>query len=397
MMSTIRATALSLIRNPIAMVWTLLFPILLSTIFLFMFSSFENDGTIDPVPVAAVADEAWEESPFSLVAESLGEGEDRMIDVVEAAREDEALALLASGSVDGIFRIDGTGELRLTVAPEFSAAHQGERTRSYGVNRSILEVIASSYTQSEALIAEIAAEDPALLANADEVEHALSLDASGTRVSLTRSAPDESVRYYYALLGMAVLFASQLGMFAVSGIRPSASAVAARRSVAGTSRLRQLTGAAVASWALSFAFLSVAFLFIRFVVGVDFGGREALCFVAIAVGSLLATGMGAFVGSLPLRGAAAGAGLLTGITCVLSLFAGLFGEPAMQLADEVARAVPLSAWLNPAKLVCDTFHCLYFYESLAPFALRLAACAAWGLALLGIAIVVFRRQNHASR
>ena len=67
----------------------------------------------------------------------------------------------------------------------------------------------------------------------------------------------------------------------------------------------------------------------------------------------------------------------------------------MKLADAIARAVPVSAWVNPAKLVCDLFHSLYFYESLAPFAARLAACIAWGVVFFAFAAPLFRRQRYA--
>ena len=36
--------------------------------FMFMFANLSSDGKIDPVPVAAVADEAWDASTFEDVA-----------------------------------------------------------------------------------------------------------------------------------------------------------------------------------------------------------------------------------------------------------------------------------------------------------------------------------------
>lgn len=396
MSSVVKATVLSLARNPVVVVWTVAFPILLASLFMFMFSGMGEDATQDPVPVAVVSDASWGSSPFLVVAQMLGRDGEALIDVIEAPDETSARILLASGKVDGVFVVDAQGGLRLTVAPAASVAHQRDGERSYEVSRSVLEVIATSYEQTRTLVGEAVSSDPCSFVDGGSIERALSAQATAERVSFTRSEPDETVRYYYALLGMAVLFSAQASLIAVAGIRPSSSVVAARRSVAGMSRMRQLVGAAVASWFVSFISLSVTFLFLRTVVGVDFAGREPLCFVGIAVGALLATGLGALVGSLPLRGCAGGLGVLMGLSCLLSLFAGLYGESSMALADELARSVPLSAWLNPAKLLCDLFHCLYFYESLAAFWMRLAACAAWGAALFALAILVFRRQSHAS-
>lgn len=413
--STFKATLIALLRTPAALIWTLAFPVLMATLFVFMFSSMRSDGSIDAVPVAVVADEAWGASPFAQVVDALagaeGAGDGSASDGSAAADPDDGFALLSvaraddrqqaeelfeSGEVDGVFSVDASGEVSLTVASESSAAHQRDRGGAYGVNRSILESIASSYAQSRALIERIAEEDPASLSDPAAVARALSLSADSERISPTRGTPDDTIRYYYALLGMAVMFTAQLSMIAVASLQPTVSMTAARRCVAGVSRIRQLAGALLASWLLASAFLTAAFFYIRFAAGIDFQGREGLCLLGVAAGSCLASGLGALIASLPLRGGVStGSGILTGLTCVLSVFAGLYGKPVMELADSIARAVPLSTWVNPVRLVCDLFYSLYYYESLAPFATRLLACLAFGALLFGLAAPLFRRQRHA--
>ena len=181
MRSTFKATVKMLLRTPGAIVWALAFPILMATLFMFMFSSMRTDGAVDAVPVAVVADGAWEESTFSQVIESLASGDDALVAVREVDDATEARSLLEEGEVDGTFEVDEAGVPHLTVAPESSDAHQGERGRSYGINRSILETLASSYVQSAALIEEVAASDPAALADPEAVARALTLEAGSER------------------------------------------------------------------------------------------------------------------------------------------------------------------------------------------------------------------------
>ncbi|MDN0055665.1 ABC transporter permease, partial [Collinsella ihumii] len=69
MRSTFKATVIMLLRTPSALVWALAFPVLMATLFMFMFSSMRNDGSVDAVPVAVVADAAWDDSMF---AEAVG-------------------------------------------------------------------------------------------------------------------------------------------------------------------------------------------------------------------------------------------------------------------------------------------------------------------------------------
>ena len=387
----------SLVRTPSVIVWVLAFPLIMSAIFLFMFSGMRTDGLVDPVPVALVApaDEKDDASAgsFTQAAEALAEpGKDQLLDLRRVGTADEAEVLLASGEIDGYFEIASDGAPALTVGSAYTLASADGAS---AVNRTILETVASSYVQSRALLEEVAQRDPAALADPAAVTDALGIQVAVERVQITHARPEEIVRYYYALLGMSTLMASQAGMLAVAYAQPGVSALGARRAVSGTSRLRQLAGCALGAWAVSTVTLTLAFAFLRLVAGVDFGGREGLALVAVAVCALLATALGACVGALPLSaGISARSGILTALTCVLSLFAGLYGTAAMELADNLAHTLPWTSWVNPTKLVCDTFYALYYYTSLAPFAARLAACVAGALALLAVAGAIFRRQSY---
>ena len=54
MFNTIITTVKTLLRRPSTWVWGALFPIALSTMFMFMFANLSSDGTVDPVPVAVI-------------------------------------------------------------------------------------------------------------------------------------------------------------------------------------------------------------------------------------------------------------------------------------------------------------------------------------------------------
>lgn len=387
----------SLVRTPSVIVWVLAFPLIMSAIFLFMFSGMRTDGVVDPVPVALVTPAGEKDGApagsFEQVVDALAEpGEGQLLDLRRVETAAEAADLLAAGEVDGYFEIADDGAPALTVGSAYTLASADGQT---AVNRTILETVASSYVQSRALLEEVARRDPAALADPAAVADALGIQVAVEQVQITHARPEEIVRYYYALLGMGALMASQAGMLAVAYAQPGVSALGARRAVSGTSRLRQLAGCVLGAWAVSTVALTLAFAFLRLVVGVDFGGREGLALVSVAVCALLATALGACVGALPIpAGISARSGILTALTCVLSLFAGLYGTAAMELADNLAHTLPWTSWVNPTKLVCDTFYALYYYTSLAPFAARLAACVAGALALLAVAGAIFRRQSY---
>lgn len=443
MWTTFKTTVRTLLLTPSAVVWTLIFPIVLATVFNFMFEPLRSTGSVEAVDVAVVADDAWEDSPFSQVVDTLSEADEPLLAVHPVATEQEARELIAEGSVAGAYIVDAAGnegnaeqsgsdELDAvdaagpadaagaasgsgtaagssdvstvtssagsTGAPRIILAPAGSGTgsdASYDVNRAILESVATSYLQSEALIEELATHDPVALSDPTTIENALGLSVSVREVSLTHAQPDSMVRFYYALLGMASIFAAQLAGESVWHLQPTSSAAGARRTVSSTSRMRLLIPTIGACWAVSTTFLAIAFGYICLTAHIDFSGREGLCIVGIAASSLLSCGIGALVGALPGRmGSDSRRGILTALTCLLSLFAGLYGEPTMDLADTIAQALPAATWLNPVCLIRDLFYTVYYYDTLVPFALRLAACAGIAAVLLAVSTACMRRSAH---
>ena len=443
MWTTFKATVRTLLLTPSAVVWTLIFPIVLATVFNFMFEPMRSTGSVEAVDVAVVADDAWEDSPFSQVVDTLSEADEPLLAVHPVATEQEARELIAEGSVAGAYIVDAAGnegnaeqsgsdELDAidaagpadaagaasgsgaaagssdvststssagsTGAPRIILAPAGSGTgsdASYDVNRAILESVATSYLQRVALIEDLSAHDPVALSDPTTIENALGLSVSVREVSLTHAQPDSMVRFYYALLGMASIFAAQLAGESVWHLQPTSSAAGARRTVSSTSRMRLLIPTIGACWAVSTTFLAIAFGYICLTAHIDFSGREGLCLVGIAASSLLSCGIGALVGALPGRmGSDSRRGILTALTCLLSLFAGLYGEPTMELADTVAHVFPAATWLNPVCLIRDLFYTVYYYDTLVPFSLRLAACAGIAAVLLAVSAACMRRSAH---
>jgi ABC-2 type transport system permease protein len=134
----------------------------------------------------------------------------------------------------------------------------------------------------------------------------------------------------------------------------------------------------------------VAFAYMRIVVKVDFGGRDGLCLVALAVSSLLAMTAGALVGTTP----GVKTGIFSAISCVLSIFTGLYGSASQRLADNVAASFPVLSHLNPLWQIAHSFFCLLYYDSLEPFAQSCGALLAMAAALMAVAVLRMRRQRY---
>ena len=249
----------------------------------------------------------------------------------------------------------------------------------------VLRVVMDSYTQRRAEYVALAKAGAA-----PEKLAALETDQAFTRsISVTPSPVKPQTPYYFALLAFACGMGTTVAMVAVKGTM-AVSPVGARQTLAGLPRWKVLTATLAASWVCVFVCLLVAFAFMASVVGVDFGPHVLLCLVAIGVCSLMASAVGAALGTL----ARLEIGMISGFTSLLSLFTGLYGPASQSLASSIEQHAPLLAQANPLWQTARCFYGLLYYDSLAPFARSCAVLLGMTCLFLTIALIRARRMTH---
>ncbi len=87
-------------------------------------------------------------------------------------------------------------------------------------------------------------------------------------------------------------------------------------------------------------------------------------------------------------------GMISGITCLLSLFTGLYGTAAQKLADFVEATVPVLSWANPLWESTHGFFSLLYYDTLGPFAQNCAAMLGMAAIFMIIALARMRRMSY---
>lgn len=444
--SLFRYTIRMLVREKDILIWVIAFPLILSTLFHTMFSGVDEHMKFDPADAVVVADERYDAPQAMFLRMVLDatseEGDDQLLNVREVATTDEAADIVLAGDAAAYITVDEEGLPSMHVSPLASGTFDQSMVRTvldryrqmYGEMKQLLlqEGVDASDLQGAAALFDLqglAGVDSGLT-EADGSEgssaadmfadwgDALASSGSGVQVAspallraaesftadvvstcqvaVLRTPASGTVRYYYALIGFAAVMAVTVSMTSVSNLRANTSAVGARRQLAGMPPIRQLLVTLAASFTLVFACLLLAFAFMRFVLGVGFGGREGLAVLALAVCSLMATGFGAVFGAIPKLSLAAKSGICTGISCLCALFAGLYGEPAMQLADSVAAQAPWSAYVNPAVQAANAFYDLTYYDTLSPFFTTIGVLLAMAVLFFAASAVLMRRQRYAS-
>lgn len=409
MLTTFKYQVIGMLRDKVLMVWSLGFIIVLSLIFMAMFSNLQDSYEPSAQPFGIVQDDAYDAAPgFDACIRGISDedAETRLVEPTFFANADDARAAAKNGDVVGYIDVeDDTPTLHVTA--------EGNDSVTIMVLRAVLDAYVETQAQYRAILSgdmtwaiEQGVIDPTALASFTQTGSDVDADAFMSSVidglasrqdriaiekaQVTHREVDASVRYYFSLLAFACGMGMTFSLIAIRNLCANTSALGARRTMAGMPRWKMLVSCLAASWACIMGCLLAAFLFLKFFVGVDFGSRQVLCIVVLGVSSLMSCAAGAVFGTMRTMTT----GMISGITCLLSLFTGLYGTAAQKLADFVEATVPVLSWANPLWESTHGFFSLLYYGTLGPFAQNCAAMLGMAAIFMIIALARMRRMSY---
>ena len=391
MFNTFKYTVLSLIRERSVLIWSIAFPLILATLFSLMFSNLDEAIKFKPIPSAVVTDSRYQgaEAFAQMIGLLSEEGDEQILDMHRVKSVDEARQLLAEGDILGFYIVNEAGDPELFVTSETVIGGMD------ALYQTILKDLLDNYVRTRATMETIIELNPQALQDPQLLRSLYERASYTEKINVIASDASVATRYFYALLGFASIMAASIAMLAVTRTQANLSALGARRAIGATGRVKTLVASLLASWLLAFACLLLAFAYMRFLLGIDFG-RDMASIFGLLVASFMTTSLGAFIGSIPKLGEGIKSGILTGLSCLLALFAGLYGTPSMELADTVARTAPLFQRLNPARQVTDLFYSLYYYDGYVHFFEVVLTLLAIAVVFFVCAALLMRRQRYAS-
>ena len=208
--------------------WTLLFPVMLATLFYFCFSNLDSADAFSPVKTAVVADQDYRQAAgFQAALEEVSkEGEDRLLQLTRVETREEADRLLEDGRVEGYLTIEA-GAPKLTV-------------RDDGLNQTILKSFLDQYLQISATAANILERNPQA-AQQGLLTDLMEQQEFTREISLSNAKPSHQLPYFYALIAMVCLYGSFQGLTSAFYLQANLSALGARRSMAPRKKLAMIT------------------------------------------------------------------------------------------------------------------------------------------------------------
>lgn len=376
MLHQVRYAFINILREKEVLFWNLLFPIALATFMYMAFGNlYEKDLKFHAVPVAAIIEE--ENQYFSQLLDELSKGgEDQTLKLVKVKNENQAKEKLENGEIKGIYYIGKN--VRLVVSEQ-------------GLEQTILNVILSQYQQISKVMTDTAMQRP------DKMEAALNAiindSAYYKEQSVSSGNQDVYTNYYYAIFAMSCLFASFSGVFQASQMQANTSSLGMRKCVTPYPKGRMIFVSFTSTLVIHFVYSVIAFVYMKFVLGIDFGAKIAAILLLLLVGNGAGIGIGMIIGSIYKLKEGNKIGIAVAFSMFLSVMADLV---ASGIKDAIEHTFPIFNRVNPAALIVDSFYALNVYDTYERYFRNIATLLGMTVALLIISFLLVRRNRYAS-
>ena len=373
MLHLIKYNLLVKIKNFATTFWPLIFPLLLGTMFYFAFGNID-DADFETVQVGIVK-EKEPDTLFLMFLNQIGNNGNHLISTLELSEAD-ALSQLENEQISGIYYVGK--------APTLTVA-------ATGIPQSILQSVLSSYETGKNTIQQIARTHPSGLWNG--IQQMINQQETITQVSLGGHTINGTVQFFYALIAMTCLYGCFIGFGSAITLQANITALAARRCVTPTHKLKLILSEQIASFLLGYFDVIVLLVYLRYILKLDFQGKIGPMLLISFFGSLIGVSIGIFVGSLGKMKEGVKIGIILGISMICSFLSGLMNNT---MKDIVEKNAPFINRINPAALISDAFYCINVYDDLKRYYRNLITLAVMSVVLVTASFLLIRRESYDS-
>lgn len=371
-----------IIRDKQMMFWTLLFPILLATLFNMAFANISSSEQFTKIKIAVVQnlefknDKNFQEALNSVSNSNKDANTSNLFKVSYTSKSDADL-LLENNKIDGYIYFDNG--LQLIV-------------KNSGLNQTIIKGFLDDYKQTSSTISTIFIKKP------NAASSGLLNDVSNRKeylkeVSASKSTPDTVVNYFYSLIAMACLYGSFWGLKEVMAIQANLSTVAARVNMAPTHKLKVFAISMLAATTVQLIEIFALLLYLVLILKINFGDQIGFIALTSIIGTLTGVTFGAFIAAIIKKGEGLKMAILISFTMLMSFLSGMMYSNMKYI---ISTNCPILGYLNPANLITDSFYSLYYYNTHTQFYLDSLSLCGFTIFFSLVTYFVLRRQKYAS-
>lgn len=370
-----------LVRDKQNVFWTLLFPILLATLFKMAFSNLTSAENFTEIKVGIVQDEEYKKNTefikaIESVSSSNNNTEKDLFDV-QYITKDQGEKLLEDRKIEGyIYFKDG---INLVV-------------RETGINETIIKGFIDDFKQTTSTITTIISKNPGavekgLFNNVAERDDYLK------EVPVSKAAPDTVVNYFYSLIAMTCLYGSFCGLKEVTALQANLSSQGARVNMAPTHKMKMFIASIAAATTVQFGELIVLLGYLTLILKINFGNQLGYIALTCLVGTITGVTFGTFIAAIVKKGEGVKVGILISVSMAMTFAAGMMQDRIKYL---ISAKYPILANLNPASLITDCFYSLYYYNTHTKFFTDITILCGFSVVFILFTYLVLRRQKYAS-
>lgn len=377
MLQLMKYRALGLFRDKITMFWSLLFPLILCTLFYVTFGNLDNNlECIDTAVV--VKSEEKEAKTFGSFLQFIADSEEDLISVEEMS-EKEAKEALKDGKVFGIYYVDAEPELVVASA---------------GVEESILKALLESYERNAEIIQTVSKEKPeSLLKVIDRISSSAMQTEYVKEATLGGKETDGMIQYFFSLIAMTCMFGCFLGLEAAVTLQANVNPVGARRCIGAVSKIQQLFADFIVVCIFNIIDVSVLLVYMIGVLKLDISGDMGKIMPVSVLGSIIGVSMGMLVGSVGRWKEGVKLAIMLSVSLGSSFLSGLMVGGIKGLLEEYC---PFLNRINPASLISDAFYCVSIYWDSARYTRDMLSMAGWAVVFVLGSFLMIRRVRYDS-
>ena len=367
------------IREKSNIFWTMIFPLILATLFHFTLGEMLDQNGMETISAAYVTQSAAEsaESPSHQEKDSFLEyleSFDNSWLKILPMTEKEAENALKNDEILGTFY--GGEEKSLTI---------GENSTYTSILSQILEI----YEKNEVLIARIAQDHPEHLS--DAVTALEDYKTCTETVTFDGTSMDSVQNYFFALIAMTCLYGSFMGMYNAVGVQANTSVLGARLT-AGC--VKSIAASLLSSWMISFLEVLILLFYMDVILGdIDLSRQILQIFVICAAATLYSCCLGMVIGTVGSWSANLKNGIVVAVSMACSFAADLMLSGVKGAIETYA---PVINRINPGALTTDAFYSVLVYNDTEKYFRSLILLTVFALLLLTAAVLSMRRMRYES-
>ena len=373
MLHEIKYRILTIYRDRQVAFWSLLFPIILGTLFSLAFGNFGKD--IDTIDTAIVKEDTSDSAKaFENYLKEIEKSDSKVIKL-KVMSDKKAKQSLKKGNISGIYYVKEKPELTVTDSD---------------MQVSILIELLSEYDQNVSLYKDIAKEHPEKL---EEIIKDNSYYNMSKEVGISGKEVHGVVQYYFALIAMACLFGGYVGYTIGIQLQANINKVAIRRNISSFGKLKMIVCDTLVGWGVQTVNVSVCLLYLKYILKIDIGSNMPKMFAVCMVGSLIGVSSGIFIGCLGNMSYEFKIGVITTYSILSSFLAGLM---IAQIKGAIEKYCPIVNRINPAALISDAIYSMDIYDEPSRFNLDMFMMIFMAVLFTGVSFLIMRRKRYDS-